>query len=530
MNMIKKSTLFCLSFAALTSCNPKPSTLAFPKSSSQEVRIALNEDCSTCDPRKARNLCDTNLVRFLFEGLMRKNSQGNLEPALAENYEISPDGTIYTFTLRNSNWSNGEKITAQDVEYSLKSSLEPSFAAPNAYQLFVIKNAKAYFDGKVSLDSVGIQAKDSKTLEITLDHPTPYFLELLTFHPFFPVSEKWVKAHPEWKDGSELTAVTSGPYMFEVWQPHSEIVLKKNTNYFDAQKIKLEKIHLNCLDENTALNMFEVGDLDWTGSPTCIIPPDAISSLKIEKKLQIAPSAGTQFIRVNCAAENFKNPKMRKAFAYAVDRSGICDHVMQGGHFPATAFVPPCMGLTKTSFFELNNFELAKAYFFEVQNESTSNIPFKLSYVATERNQKIAQALQQNFKNALGIDVILDPCEGKTFYEKITKKEYQLALGNWFADFQDPINFLSIFEYKSNGSNNTEWENFEYQKLIEESTLAQDPEARGKLLNSAQAVLMNDMPIIPLFHFTFNYLKKDGLKNANVSPLGYIELKDAYIE
>jgi oligopeptide transport system substrate-binding protein len=534
MKIIQLSALLCLSVAFFTSCNPKEPKPTLSRSQlddrSQEVRIALNE-ATTCDPRLARNLGAINVVRFLFDGLVRQNANGKLEPALAESYEISPDGITYTFTLRNCNWSNGDKITAQDIEYSLKSSLDPAFQAPNAYQLFVIQNAKASYDGKLTPDTIGVKALNERIVEIKLENPTPYFLELLTFHPFFPVSEKWVKTHPDWKEGTEMACVSSGPFVLESWNPHSEIALKKNSAHFDAQRVKLEKIQLTCLDENTALNMFEVGDLEWAGSPISSVPPDAISTLKKEKKLQIAPAAGTQIIRVNCESLNFSNPKMRHAFAYAIDRAGICEHILQGGHFPATSFVPPCMGLPKNSFFDEQSPDKAKALFQEALMESKqeNSSPITLSYVTNERNQKIAQALQQNWKNVFQIDVLLEPCESKTFFDKISKRDFQLALGSWFADYNDPISFLSVFQYKNNGTNNTQWESQEYQKLLAESALAQDSQKRFQILDSAQEVLMSEMPAIPIFHYTFNYLIKDSLKDANLSPLGYIELNEAYM-
>jgi oligopeptide transport system substrate-binding protein len=278
--------------------------------------------------------------------------------------------------------------------------------------------------------------------------------------------------------------------------------------------------------------MFEVGGLDFAGSPISVIPPDAIRSLKADKKLESAPAAGTQFIRVNVSSKPFANQKMRQAFNSAIDRKGICEHIMQGGHQPTVTFVPPYMLQVKTDTMELTDAK-AQQLFKEALQEmrlTRESLPkISLTYVAKEREQKIAQALQQNWKTTLGVDVSLDPQEGKMFYEKIFKKDYQFAISSWLADFNDPINFLSIFQYKNNGTNNTEWENNMYASLLCASENEQRPEQRAHLLAQAEGLLLEEAPVFPIFHYNYNFVKNKRLQNANVSPLGFLELKEASV-
>ena len=535
MKMQRLRILSCLLIVSFVGCKnqepPVPEITPDQKNQTvqivKEARIAFNEDATTIDPRKARSLNSINIARLLFEGLSQIDSDGNASLASAETLQISDDQKTYTFTLKDATWSNGEQVTARDFEYSWKSSLNPKFGAPNAYQLFVIKNAKAAYDGKVSPDVIGVHALDDKTLEVHLENPTPYFMQLLAFHPFFPVPLSQ-------KDAKESDSLSgNGPFVIKEWKHAFEIVLQKNSTYHNAKAITLEQVRFPILDETTAFNMFEGGELDWIGSPVSLIPPDAIATCKKEHTLKTAPAAGTQIIRINIEKAPFTNEKMRRAFCYAVDRQGICQHIMQGGHCPATSFVPPCMKLAKNNYFQDATAEKAQALFAEARQEELEPKaplePIVFSYASNDRNQKIALSLQQNWKTVFGIDVILDPCESKIFYEKISKKTYQLALGSWIADFNDPVNFLSVFQYKNNGTNNTQWESSAYIQCLQEASGEANSYKRAQKLAAAEAILMAELPIIPIYHYVYNYVKNDRLQGVELSPLGYIELKCAKV-
>ncbi|MDB6081429.1 MAG: oppA-G [Chlamydiia bacterium] len=500
-----------------------------PLETTQEARFSINDAVATIDPRKARNLTSINIVRTLFEGLTAVNQEGVIVPAIAQDIAISSDQRTYLITLRDCTWSNGDPVTAADFEYSWKTTLDPEFRAPNAYQLFVIKNAKAAYEGKTSKDTVGIKVIDPTHLEVTLEQPTAYFKELLAFHPFFPVPQKMCQDSKSIVDGK----VTNGPFVLDSWIPESEVIVKKNPHYWDAKKVYFNKVSFATLDETTALNMFENSELDFAGSPLSSIPPDAIRTLKEHNNLQNAPAAGTQIIRVNVERPLFTNQKIRQAFCYAIDRKGICDHIMQGGYLPARSFVPPCLHLLKNDFLPVKSVKNAETLFTDGLAElwlTKESVPtISLIYVANERNQKIAQALQQNWKDAFDLQVVLEPNESKTFYEKVNKKNYQLALGSWIADFNDPINFLAVFQEKTNGTNNTQWENKSYQALLEQSEKCTSSDERLQLLTQAETILMTELPIFPIFHYTYNFVQSKDLKNISISPTGMVDLKEASI-
>lgn len=509
MKFRKTIAAFVLPLSLLVSCAKEPSS-----TTQQTVKISMLNDPQSLDPRLVTNLPSTTILHMLFEGLMRSNFHGQPVPALAEKVDISPDLKTYTFHLKKTFWSNGDPLTAYDFERSWKSILDPKYPAPNAYQLYVIKGAKAFKEGTGI--ELGLHAQDDDTLIVELEHPTPYFLQLTASYFFYPVK-------------SDLT---NGPFKLESWKHNNELTVVKNDHYWDAENVSLNKIIVYILEENTALQMHLAGELDWAGSPASTMPQDAVQTLKEEHRLSTAPAAGTHWFRFNTEKPPFDNLKIRKAFSLALNRKAIVDHVTQGNEKPAMAIVPPLMHLEKTAFFDDNDTTQAWELFQEALvdlNTDKDHLPLiTLCYQSNDRNNKIAQAVQQQWKKAFDIEIKLENCESKHFYDKLNRKDYQIGAGSWFADFNDPINFLEVFKYRSNSTNNTQWENPEYTKLLAESASESDSEKRNEILTKAQTILMNDMPIAPLFFSVFNFSKNRNLQAVYVSDLGYLDFKDAY--
>lgn len=499
----------------------------------QEARFAVSDTLSLAvDPRKVRGLGSVNIIDLLFEGLTRLDEHGNALPTIAEKIDVSNDFKTYTFHLRETYWSNGDPVTAHDFEYSWKTTLNRQLNAPYAYQFFVIKNAQKAHKGEVPLSEVGARCQNNRTLVVELENPTPYFLQLVSSTPFFPVNQAWTEAHPDNKIHGKVSAVSNGPFTLDKWENNGSITLKKNPYYYNKEHVHLQRLLFSTIDDYTALALFENHELDWVGSPMGTIPLDTVAILKKKKEtLHTAPAAGTQFIRVNINSPYLNNILFRKALALAIDRQAIVDHIMQADQLPATSFVPPCMGLQQNRFFPLYDAQEAQKLYNQALQEMKIEEPSSLvlSYAASERMHKIAQVLQQNIKEVLGLELRLESSEAKMFFEKVNTMRYDLALGSWFADFQDPISFLTVFQYKDNGTNNTGWENAEYTKLLDASSLVSNKEKRFYLLDKAQEVLLNEMPIIPIFHFTFSYLKNSAFKKARLTELGRLELDRAYL-
>jgi len=510
-----------LSGCASESETPKPEA---PKVKEKILRISTTTDPTSLDPRLVRDLPTVTPLHMLYEGLKRATFGGKIEPALAEETTISPDLKTYTFKLRESKWSDGTSLTAHDFVYTWKSLLDPKFPAPNAYQLYVIKGAKAANEGNGSLDDVAIKALDAQTLQVELESPTPYFEELLATHFYLPVKQ----------DGTEPNnLISNGPFMLDHWDRNDELVAVKNPQYWDVDTVNLDKVVLIPLDDHTALQMFETEELGWTGSPMSTLPADTLDALQSSGRLAVAPAAGTYFFRFNTAMTPLHNKKLRRAFALAINRKDLTQHVIQGNHQPALGLIPPSLGFFVTGYFQDDDTTRAWYLFQEGLEEigiSKDELPpIVLCYTNGDRNHKIAQAVQQQWNKTFGISVKLNACESQLFFDKRKSGAYQIALGSWFADIRDPINFLDVFKSRKTSTNNTGWENVQYKTLLELSSLEMDQEKRKSILRNAEGVLMDQMPIAPLFYSSLNYLKQNDIINVYLSELGYLDFKYADI-
>ncbi|MBF5060145.1 peptide ABC transporter substrate-binding protein [Candidatus Neptunochlamydia vexilliferae] len=516
---------------ALTGCKRGASPSS--QDNRQQITINIKSEPQTLDPRKARALTDINLIRMFMDGLTRIDKMGNPSLALAKKVDVSADKKTYTFTLRDCKWSNGDKVTAQDFAYAWKKSLTPSFNAPNANMLYVIKNAKEAKLGNLPLSLVGIEVRDEKTLVVTLNHPTPYFLELTANPIYFPVNSHVDRANSHWAE-KEITYVGNGPFLLQDWKHHNAIEAKKNNGYWDQRSVSLSGLKMVMMNEGSDFNIFDSNDLSWEGSPFSRIPVDALETLKSINKLHSTPVLATKWIRINIEKAPFESNKLRKALALAINRKSIVEHVTQGKQLPATGIVPSSMGLQQTPYFEDGDVETAQKLFNEALNEM--GIPSRrfpqitLTFASSQRSRILAQAIQSQWREAFGIEVKLEPAEHKVFFDRISKKDYTLALSDWLADFNDPINFLEVFKTKHCGTNNTNWESLRYYELLEASLDYTDIEARKEFLRKSEAIIMDEMPVIPIFYFTMLYVQDDHLKDVVLTTMGNIDFKWAHVE
>lgn len=490
------------------------------KKQASTLRINIEQDPQTLDPRKSRSLAERNLMGMLFEGLTREGKEGKSELSLAESYIQSEDGLQYTFLLKEAKWSNGDPITAQDFIDAWQTALSPSFAAENAYQLFCIKNAKEIKEGKKEVSQLGAYACGDRTLQIVLENKVPYFLELLSFPVFFPIHEKsYLKGEP---------TVFSGPFICKQWKHNDSIELVKNDHYFDADEVKISSIYLTMVTPETEMQMFERGELDWAGSPISSLSLDRMEEYKKNNTLCYAPMLGTKFFRVNTQDPFLHNVNIRKALAFAMHRHDIVDHVLQGYQKVALQFLPTSSLCYVSDASEEEAKELLEKGLEEIGITKEKMPKITLLCVSNQQNRLLAQAVQQDWKKALGIDVSIEVNEAKVYYQKVDRKEYQIALGSWMADYNDNGNFLSIFKTKASSNNNTDWENEEYTALLEMAENCVGEERESKLLQ-CESILMREMPILPIYHYSAHYLKSDRLQGERVSLLGNVDFKYAHL-
>lgn len=490
----------------------------------------------TLDPAISTGVPESHIQTALFEGLTRIGEGEKVMPGIAESWTPSADGTVITFKLRDAKWSNGDAITAEDFKYSWLRALDPVTASEYSYQLYYIKGAEDYNSKKGTADAVGIKVVDPKTLEVTLAAPTPYFIALTAFHTLYPVNKKTVEANKEWSLKAE-TFISDGPFKMQEWKHNDQVIVVKNENYWDAKNVKISELTFKLLEDNkAALTAFESGQIDGTEN----IPTEDINRLQTSKVLKIAPYIGTYYYRFNVTKKPFDNVKVRKALTMAIDRQMLIDKVVKGGQKPALAFTPPGMVDVEAGkdfrtvggdYFK-EDIAAAKALLAEAGYPDGKNWPADVTilYNTSSNHKLIAEAIQNMWKTNLGIDIKLRNEEWAVYLESQKKINYNVSRSGWIGDYADAMTFMDMFVTKG-GNNQTGWSNAEYDKQIKEvANKSGDQKVRIPAMHAAEKVLMDEMPIMPIYYYTLPWVIKDNVKGVFRSSLGPIDYKLATVE
>lgn len=496
---------------------------------SAEKVLYLNngQEPTSFDPPIGFDSVSWSALNNLMEGLTRLGQDHEPEAAIAEKWDISEDGKVYTFHIReDAKWSNGDPVTAGDFEFAWKRLLNPDTGSSAAFLGYFIEGGEAYNNGKGSADDVKVKAVDDKTFEVTLVSPQAYFLSVITNPAFFPINEKVATENPKWFAEAE-SFVGNGPFNLTEWEHDSHFVMEKNDQYWDAETVKLDKIHWAIIDDtNTEYQMYQSGELDVSD-----VPSELSEQLLGEAKVE--DQAGDYFYRFNVNMEPFQNLNIRKAFAMAVDQQQIVDFVTKNGEKPAYGFVS--YGFTDPSgkdFREVSgdlvktNAEEAKALLEKgMEEEGYDKLPeVTLTYSTDDTHKKIAEALQQMFKENLGVEVKLANMEWNVFAEEQKALKFQLSRSSFLADYADPINFLENFQ-TGHSMNRTGWSNEKYDQLIKDAKNEADEAKRFELMYEAEKILFGEMPIIPIHFYNQVYLYNDAVSGIVRHPVGYMELK-----
>lgn len=502
----------------------------------QILTLNLFSEPPTLDPAMATDTTSGIILGMLFEGLTKPSADGSPQLAIAESYDLSDDATTYTFHLRQTFWSNGTPTTAHDFEYAWKRSLSPSFPADYAYQLYFIKGAKDAKEGSASLSDVGIHATDAYTLVVELENPTPFFLELLHLSPYYPLNKAVVELNPNWAFEAGPDYVSNGPFELQSWSHNNQIVVVRNPHYWDAGQVKLSKIVAMMVeDTNTELALFEKGTIDWAGKPVSMgLPSDSLPSLNASGRLEYHSIAATYFYVFNMDRPPFNNVNIRKAFAYALNRNEIVKNITLSREVPATCIVPAPLTLQPDECFPDGDNKTAKTFFEKGLKElglTRNQLPtLTLSYNTGEGHHKIAQAVQQQWHEAFGIEVKLENQEWKVYLDKLNQRDFMIARMSWSADYSDPYSFLDMFKYADGHINYTKWSNPAYTALLDESLHIANKEQRWALLRKAEKMLVDEMPLIPVYFLTNSFLHDPELKGYFLSPIGGIDFRNAYFD
>jgi oligopeptide transport system substrate-binding protein len=484
-------------------------------------------------------------VMAMHEGLVHVGPKG-VEPGIASKWEQKDGGLKYVFTIRdNAKFSNGDPITAEDVVYSWTRALDPRLGSEYAYQLYYVKGGEALNTLKPNdasfatqwaegLKTFGAKAVDPKTVEVTLEAPAPYFVDLTAFPTLNVVDKKVVEANPDWATKPE-TYVGAGPYKLATWEHKQKLELVKNDNYWDAATVKTAKLDYYMVeDQATYLNMFETGQLDVTEQPSASEAPRLLQ----EGKLQVAPQYGSYYWTFNTQKAPFNNPKVRKALAMAIDRNAIVTNVMRAGQKPALAFVPP--GSTdadgKTDYRQVGgdlfkeDVAQAKQLLAEAGYPDGKGFPdVTFLYNTREDHKAIAEAIVEMWKQNLGITTVkMENTEWKVVLDRRHKGDFQLARASWLGDYADPMTFMDLF-VTNGGNNDIGWSNKQYDKLIKEAKATADQTVRMAKMHEAEKIFIDEMPVLPIYYYNGQALEQN-VTGVYHSPLGYIDFKWASVK
>lgn len=500
------------------------------------LRYVVGAEPETLDPRKSTGMPEARIEVNLFESLTTHDKSGKIVPGTAEKWTVSPDGKVYTFTIRaNAKWSNGDPVTAQDFEYSWKKTLEPAFASKYAQQLYFIAGAEAYNTGKASADKVGIKALNEKTLEVTLADPCPFFPSVIIHHAYYPVNKKLDEANPKWHTDPK-TFVGNGPFSMKSWAHQSKIETIKNPNYWDAANVKLNQIDYLLTDNNsTSLSMFDGGQADLVIDN---LPPADIKRLLKEGKLKPKPYIANGYYCFNVTKAPFDNLKVRQAFSMAIDREAIVKN-LDNGFAAGYAFVPGGIPDAdagsdfRKAGTDLIKFDAAQAKKLLAEAgyaEGKGLPPITLIYNTNDIHKAIAEMIQEMWKKNLGVEVKLENQEWKVFLNNRQKGNYQVARHGWVGDYEDPLTFMGLFQSAS-GNNNAQYKNAEFDKQLALSYTLMDPKARMKVFHDLEKkAVAEDTIVAPIYYQPQYYLAKPGVKDVTTVAIGLSYFKYAYIE
>lgn len=501
-----------------------------------EKVLRLNNDVepTSFNPSIGFDAVSWDPLNNLMEGLTRLDQESQPAPGAAEEWDISDDKLTYTFHLReDANWSNGDPVTAEDFVYAWKYMLDPETASSAAFLAYFIEGAEEYNAGEGSADDVAINAIDEKTLEVVLTAPTGFFLDLLTNPTFFPINHKVAAENENWHAEAD-SFVANGPFKLESWEHDNEMIFAKNEHYWDADTVKLDKVHFAMVnDENTQYQMFQSGELD-----TAYIPPELSDELIEGDNVYIGDYGGLEFYRFNVTKEPFDNKKIRQAFSYAIDRESIAEYVVKNKVEPAFGYVSP--GFTSPTgedFRDVNGDlvaldpEKAKQLLEEgMEEEGYDELPeVVLSYNTTDSNKAVAESIQDMLKENLGVEVKLENQEWNVYAEAQQNLELQFSRSSFINDYYDPVNFLESFVTDSY-MNRTGWSNAEYDELIEKGKSEPDEEKRWEALYEAEKLLAEEAIATPIRFYNTVVLEAEGVSGILRHPVGYFDLKYADIE
>lgn len=515
---------FLLSFTAVALAQP------------QVLKRGNYLEPESLDPHRARGAEAANILRDLFEGLTREARDGRLLPGAAQRWQVSPDGKVYTFTLRDdARWSNGERVTADHFVDGLRRSLAPETASPYGKSLTIIENANEVLAGEKPPAALGVTAKSAEILEIRLHSPAPYLLSLLSHHSTYPVHMETVLEH-----GDRFTRpgnlVSNGAYALQEWQVNTHVRLDKNPHYWDANAVRIDTVYYYPIDDEEAeFNRFRAGELDVTQS----IPIRRYEWLRkhYPEALRVAPYLSTYFYGFNLRQPPFKDaPGLRRALALVVDRELLAEKILGRGELPAWSLTPPGINGYTSPRPDYADWPMqqrvaeAQRLYREAGYSPERPLNVELRFNTGDTHKHVAIAVASMWKQHLGVQTELVHEEWRVFLQKRRQGELtQIFRAGWVADYNDPHTFLQLLHSGSN-VNDYGYSNEQYDQLLQQAATTSDTQQRSQLLRHAETLMLADDPLLPLYVYVSKHLVSPRVGGWQDNPLDHHATRDLYIE
>ena len=487
------------------------------------------------DPHKSEGVPSSNIQRDLFDGLLNEAPNGDLEPGGAQSWDINESGSVYTFHLRrDARWSNGDPVTAHDWAYGIRRSADPATGSRYTFILEPILNAAKVSAGELPPDTLGVRAIDDHTLEIALEAPTPYFLGLLTHSSTYAMHRPSVEAH-----GERVTRpgnfVTNGAYILEEWVAQSHIKLVRNPHYWDNASTVIDEVWFHAQENRVAeISRYRANEIDITYTDLPVTQLDWIME-NLPDDLLVGPYLGSYYYGFNVTRPPFEgNPALRRALTLAVDREIITTQIRKAGEIPAFGWVPPVANYTGQQMPEgewtQQEREAEARRLYAAAGYSDSNpLEVEIVYNTEDSHRVIAVAIASMWREVLGVESQITNQEWKVFLDTRRQKiDTEVFRAGWIGDYNDANTFAALF-LSTSEVNDAGYANPRYDELIYSAANETDLARRAEYLEAAERLLLEDLPIMPLYFYATTRLVKPWVAGFEQNIMNHHHSKDLRI-
>lgn len=490
-------------------------TTAYAETGTSDLNIMLETPVESLDPQQATDGTSFEVIADYTDGLMQMDADGQAVPALAESYELSEDGTTYTFHLRDASWSNGDPVTSADFVYAWQRAVDPDIASEYAYMLSDIGqvvNAAEIIAGEKDKSELGITAIDDKTLEVQLNVPVSYFLSLMYFPTFYPVNQAFLESVGDTFGTSPETVLSNGAFILDTYEPAATAFhLTKNEDYWDTERVSLPGLNYQVIqDSQQALMSYQTGALDTT-----LVNGEQVDQVKDDPEFQTIGAGYLWYVSPNMdAVPELANLNIRLAMTHAINREAITDDVLKDGSLPTYTAVPMQFSAgpdgsdysaDQSRYADVCAYDADKAaelWAAGLEELGISELTLDMVVDADDAPQKVAQVLKEQWETTLpGLTVNLTIEPKKQRVQDMQDGNFQLGLTRWGPDYADPMTYLGMW-ITGNSNNYGLWSNADYDAIIAECTtgdLCTDAEGRWARLYDAEKIAMDEAVIYPLY-------------------------------